>query len=749
MISRRPRRTLSGRTVRPSRPARTDSVVSPVAFASPSAVERLESRTLMAADVVISEFMAENDSTLADRDGAFSDWIELHNRGDDFQNLDGWFLTDSSAELTQWRLPAVTLFPGEYLTVFASNKDITTGTELHTNFALAQGGEYLALVRPDGVTVQHGYVPSYPNQSADVSYGLSEEGNAASTAVQPFTEPSPGAPNIPNAPAPVFSVDSRTFTGSISLALSLPPGAPAGSEIRYTTNRTLPTSTSTLYTGPITISNSTVVRALVTAPGRTPSPVVSRNYVALDASVQSFNSNLPVVIMDSFGGGFNDTTLTPVSAYFIDTAASDGRAEMLDAPDFAGRGGMRLRGQSSQGFPQQPYAFETWDENNGDKSVSILGMPAESDWILYAPYSEKSLMQNSLAYEWANRMGQYAVRTRYVELFVNTASGGRIDYAGDYRGVYIFMEKIKVDDDRVDIAKLDPGDNAEPDVTGGYIWKHDKDDAGERLFDAGGYSWNFHEPSQDEITPQQEDYLRGYLDEFTSVINGPSFADPVNGYARYIDVDSWIDHHIMVELTKNIDGFRISTYYHKDRNGKIKMGPVWDYNLSLGNADYNNGGSPTGWYNDLLSDNDYRYFRRLFQDPAFRQRYQDRWQELRRDVLSTPRLMADVDELTSLLSDNNGNYPVGNSPTQVSNNPVVRHYKKWAHLANDTWPNYYVDPSWINHVNWMKNWLQQRLAWWDSQYLAAPTITPAGGQVTAPQTVTITSTGGQSFVDTP
>lgn len=719
-----------------------------------NAPERLEGRTLLAADFVISEFMASNDNTLVDRFGVNSDWIEIHNRGNTAGSLEGYYLTDNSTDLGQWRFPAVSVPAGGYVLVLASGRNLATGgEELHTNFRLDSGGEYLALVRPDGFTVQHAYAPSYPNQTDDVSYGLTNAADPAS-AHQFFTQPTPGRTNVANAPEPVFSVESKTFTGSFALTLSLPPGAPAGAEIRYTTNRSLPTAASTLYTGPINISNSTVVRALVTAPGRTPSPVVSRTYVALDASVQSFNSNLPVVVVDTFGGGLNDVTLTPVSAYFIDTDASDGRAEMLDAPDFAGRGGLRLRGQSSQGFPKSPYAFETWDENDGDKSVSILGMPRESDWILYNPYSEKSLMQNQLAYLWSNRIGQYAVRTRYVELFVNASATGtaaKVDYAGDYRGVYIFMERIKIDGDRVDIEKLTPEDNTAPNVTGGYIWKKDKWDGNESGFSAGGQTYQYFEPSEEEITAEQAAYLSDYINDFNAALTGPNFKDPVNGYARYIDVDSWIDHHIMVEMTKNIDGFRLSTYYHKDRNGKITMGPIWDYNLSLGNADYLGGQNPTGWYRDALNDGEYPYWRRLFQDPAFAQKYQDRWQELRKDELSTERLMGDIDDAVRLLSDGNGNYPTGNNPQQPSNNPVVRNFKKWRVLGTYVWPNGYYDPQgrWIEDVNWMKNWLRQRVEWWDRQYLAMPAISPAGGAVTAPTQVTITSSGGTGFVDTP
>jgi hypothetical protein len=375
-------------------------------------------------------------------------------------------------------------------------------------------------------------------------------------------------------------------------------------------------------------------------------------------------------------------------------------------------------------------------------------MPSDSDWVLYAPYSEKTLMQNYLAYIWSNRLGQNAVRTRFVEVFMNTAANNKIDYAGDYLGVYILMEKIKVDDDRVDIAKLGPGDTTAPDITGGYIFAKDKPDPGESGFSAAGNDFRYVDPGPLDITPAQKTYLTNYLNEFYSVLNGANFADPVTGYAKYIDVDSFIDQHILTELTKNIDGFRISTYYSKDRNGKIKMGPAWDFNLSLGNADYNNGWIPTGWYYDLLGDYDYPFYRRLFQDPNFQQKYIDRWQEIRRDGFSNQQLNADIDGLVSQLSDGNGNYPVGTNPPQAANNPVVRNFQKWHILGVDTWPNWYTDPSWINQVNWMRDWLRQRVEWWDGQYLGAPTITPPGGAVTQPTQVTITASGSQTFTDT-
>ena len=152
------------------------------------------------------------------------------------------------------------------------------------------------------------------------------------------------------------------------------------------------------------------------------------------------------------------------------------------------------------------------------------------------------------------------------------------------------------------------------------------------------------EPEDGVITPQQKNWLRNHLNEFEAALYGPNFADPDDGYRKYIDVDSWVDTWLLVEMTKNIDGFRLSTYYHKDRDGKIKQGPAWDYNLSLGNGNYLRGAYPDGWYHDGIGAGDYPYWDRLFQDPAFEQQVIDRWNELRQTVWSTEALLADIDQ---------------------------------------------------------------------------------------------------------
>ena len=149
---------------------RTRRARRPQRLPAPLSFERLEPRLAMA--VVINEFVASNVDGITDQDGDRSDWIELKNTDAAPVDLTGWYLTDESANLTKWQLPATNLPAGEYLTIFASDKNrAVAGQELHTNFQLADEGEYLGLVMADGTTVAHEFA-SFPAQFEDVSYGI-------------------------------------------------------------------------------------------------------------------------------------------------------------------------------------------------------------------------------------------------------------------------------------------------------------------------------------------------------------------------------------------------------------------------------------------------------------------------------------------------------------------------------------------------------------------------------------------------
>jgi hypothetical protein len=523
-----------------------------------------------------------------------------------------------------------------------------------------------------------------------------------------FDVPTPGGPNqlgFPGvAPEPQYSHAPRARTSAFDLTLSV---ASATAQIRYTFDGTEPTAQSTLYTAPLPINVTRRLKAKSFESGLLPSRTVELFYVQLHSSIATASSDLPIVLLDTFGRGIGQGSLTEVSAIFIDNQA--GRASITGVPQFTGPCGLKIRGSSSTGFPKKQYAFETWDAYGDDKDFPVLGFPAESDWILFAPYTDKALMRDYLAYQWSNEIGRYAVRTKFCEVYLNT--GGGVMSSSHYQGLYIFMEKIKRGEDRVDIARLLASDNAEPEITGGYIIKKDRLDPGDSGFGTSrGQTLAWYEPKEDEVSPAQLNWFRSYMNQFETALYGASFRDPVVGYQAYIDRDSWIDHHIMVEVTKNIDGFRLSTFYFKDRGKRLDMGPVWDYNLTLGNANYLNGWIATGWYNPQLGEGDYPYWRRLFQDPDFEQAYADRWGELRREVFTTERLLQTVDDAAAII-----------------NESQARNYQRWPVLGTYVWPNWFIATTWQQELNWMKGWLEDRLEWFDTNYLPAPVFSQEGG----------------------
>jgi len=669
--------------------------------------------------VVINEVLASNSSTASDPQAQYDDWIELYNVGESAVDLAGCYLTDDLTRPTKWRIPtgnpaATTIAPAGYLLIWADGDIEDPG--LHAGFKLNEEGEEIALFAADGLTMIDGF--SFGPQYTDVSYGRYPDGGPD---LRFLTYPFAGAMNIlidEGIAEPVqFDVKSRMCTGPVTVTLTTPTEA---AEIYYTLDGKAPFSAprerpvGSLYTGPLTISRTTTVKAVAWRLGWRQSDVTTERYVFVGSDLRDFSSPLAIAVVDTYGKG---VSRSPVPAYtcFINVGEG-GRASINDAADFAGAGIINVRGKSSEGFPKHQYKLETQDEYGSDKDVSILGLPTESDWVLQGPYSDKSLMRNVLSYRWSNEMGQYAPRTRFIELFLN--SGDTSVTMSDYVGVYVLMEKIKISPNRVNIVELDASDNAEPEITGGYIIKKDKYDGDDVSFGTSrGQGLIYQDPNGRDLTQQQRDWIRSYFNSFEATLYGSSFADPVNGYAKFIDVGSYIDTHILVELTKNIDGFRLSTYMHKDRNGKLKQGPAWDYNLSLGNADYLTGWLPTGWYFNQLGDGDYPYWRRLFMDPEFKLAYADRWFALRRGLFDTDRLVGMVEDYATLLDE-----------------PAARNFNRWRILGQYVWPNWYIAKTFREEIAWMQQWLVSRLAWMDSQIAsefapAPPVFSRQGGHV--------------------
>ena len=439
---------------------------------------------------------------------------------------------------------------------------------------------------------------------------------------------------------------------------------------------------------------------------------------ALLSSIYGQNINftesvLPILKVNTKGRAIVNEPKILADLEIIDNGVGKINKVTDKANGYLGKTGIEFRGSTSQTFfPKKPYGFELWvDSTQTSRKVALLGMPAESDWVLNTSYNDKTFMRDVLAYDLANRMGRYATRTRYCEMMVN----------GNYEGIYILMEKIKRDKNRVDVSTLKTTDNTGDDVTGGYILKIDKTEGGKsRLWNTqlsvNGRNYTIpiqiEYPKLADITEQQFQYIKNYVTEFENSLKANDFQSPAAKWRSLSDIDSFVDYFLLTEVTKNVDGYRLSTYFYKEKDskgGKLKMGPAWDYNLSFGNADYSDGYKTSGFQykqNELLIPNNDTFFlspfwwERLATDSVFVKKVGSRWKVMKQTVFSPDRIDKWMDSTAAILQ------PI-----------TVRNFSRWTGvLGTKVWPNYYVGSTYQQEVNWMKTWIRQRIDWLDGQF---------------------------------
>lgn len=754
-------------------------------------------------------------------------------------------------------------------------------------------------------------------------------------------------------PAPVASPAGGVFLSNATVSLSLTGAVGA---IRVTMDGSMPGTNSPLYTVALAITNTTLVQARAFGTNGDAGELLAETYVLAETNLADFTSNLPLVILNTFGRAIAPGTNTPASVRVI-APGTGGRALLAGAADFDGRAAVKGRGYTSLRYPKRSFGLETRTASGEALEAGLLGLPKDADWILYAPYPDKTLLRDVLAYELSNKLGRYASRTRFVEVFVNDGAG-RLDRS-NYAGVYVLEEKVKRAPHRVAIQKLSPEDKAEPAITGGYIFKKDhlEEAGGEGAAEAPGrtktagwqlglpsgpggfpaepaafahlavpsvvsnaisivtnlvtatntvgsntvvgpawevtivgphtfvvtnmvsvtntsvatnlvvttnsvvatnvavnttpvlvtnalvaqqavagtnavattntvdavtavittttsiittttyrtnfvpatnlvsttnisfatnlvahtnaviitnmavaavpvYATNrvvvtnvlvfgppapspyverlvasgegfvtrqtnaffFSEPKPAKLTAEQKAWLKKHLDQFEAALHGPDFKNSTNGYAAYLDVDSFIDHHLFVEATKNIDGFRFSTFFTKDRGAKLKMEPIWDWNLSFGNAKGKQGHLWDRWYWHQLDDQQYSWFRRLFEDANFAQRYVDRWAEWRTNVFATAAVCGRIDEMAAQLKE-----------------AAARNFARWPILGDQVGPEHYAGKTWEEDLAYLKTWITNRLAWMDGQFVAPPAASIPGGVICPTNVVALTAPAGKVF----
>ena len=357
----------------------------------------------------------------------------------------------------------------------------------------------------------------------------------------------------------------------------------------------------------------------------------------------------------------------------------DGSAQPYQQGLFTGTIKIRGRGNSTWSMPKKGYRLKL------DTAAAVLDMPAHKDWVLLANYADKTLLRNAVGMELSRRVDMpWTPRQRHAEVYLND----------EYLGNYQIGEKIEVAPTRLAMTPLTTTDIAQPKVSGGYLIEADFLEymsVSDRYFDSTeGYHFVVQSPSASNLQPAQFNYISQYTQAVETAILSRNNS-PGTGYASLIDLDSMINWYLVEEVMKNVDSvFGSSVNLYKDRNAKMKMGPLWDFDLAAGNVDYEPlAMGPTGWYVQAQA----AWFEALFKDRDFRKRVKARW------AVVKPRMQG-IDA-----------YIVAQELRLA--NSQVENFKRWPILNESVWPNPVVLGSYPAEVSYLRDWLRRRINWMD------------------------------------
>lgn len=443
----------------------------------------------------------------------------------------------------------------------------------------------------------------------------------------------------------------------------------------------------------------------------------------------SFSSGLPIVSINTSGQTIQDGT--KINALMRVISNLSGLNKLSDsANNYYGFIGIEIRGATSSGYPQKSFNVETRSAQELSRNVSLLGMPEENDWALIGNYNDKTLLRNTFTYSLFTKMGQYAPRTRYCEVLIN----------GEYQGIYMLTEKIKRDNNRVDIKKFDANAVTGDAITGGFIFKNDIKDDDETSF-LSTYSergipgisevpFIYVYPKTDELTNAHKMYFPSFINSFENVLFGNQYTHPTNGYKKFIDVPSFVDYFILGEVSRSVDAYKKSKFYFKDvdsKGGLIHSGPPWDFDWAFKNIPEGNNQlecfygntDGSGWaYKVYLCNHSPKlpgWVPRLMQDPNFVNAVKTRYVSLRNTLLSNTAVNQTIDSLRSLYQES-----------------VTRHFQKWDILGKATGGSPEVDnqpATFEAAISQIKNWLRIRLEWLDKNMPGTVTAVTASANM--------------------
>lgn len=422
-------------------------------------------------------------------------------------------------------------------------------------------------------------------------------------------------------------------------------------------------------------------------------------FFSINIKAQTFtDSNLPIVVINT---DIDPNTNQPIE--IPDDPKVLATMKIIKRPDgsrnyltditnstylnYDGRIGIELRGSTSQSLPKKPYGFTTLKANNtSNNNVSLLGMPVENDWILNSLAFDPSCIRDYISYNLSRQIGDYATRTVYCEVVVNN----------EYKGLYILQEKIKSNVNRVNVIKMADTDNTLPNVSGGYITKADKTTGGDPIAWTmpsyiGSVDFIHELPKPENVTTQQNDYIKSQFLNLETTSNSHN-TDLASGYSSIIDVPSFIDYMLLAELASNVDSYQFSTYFHKDKEGKLRAGPIWDFNLAYGNDLFMWGYDRSKYDVWQFSNGDNegaKFWQDLFNDTTFKCYFSKRWNELTQtgQPFNYNSLEQFIDQTVNYISE-----------------AKIRENQKWGTIPNDA-----------VEINNLKLFLSNRIAWINSQ----------------------------------
>ena len=444
------------------------------------------------------------------------------------------------------------------------------------------------------------------------------------------------------------------------------------------------------------------------------------NYKPDNCDVRLYKTNLPIVFLRVDGQQIDRENRITARMKIISNADGVNYGDTLAHPgqtaDYDGYIALKYRGNSSfTNSDKKPYAIRPLDkplEEGGKKQkAAIMGMPADNDWALLAPYADKSMIRDALSFTLARPYFDFVPHMRHCELILD----------GTYYGVYIMSERVTAGKNRLNLK--DPGDNGDK-LTGGYLLEVDRND--EEVYtskhhpkdaDGNDVAWKnvyFQSKSMDwaEMTDAQRDYIQRQIDRMENSFAADNYKDPDEGYRKYIDVTSFIDYQLSTEFAHNVDGYRLSTniYKHRDSQDPRFKTSLWDMNLGFGNSDYYDGSRSDTWIYDsnatLISANDNSlvpfWWARMMSDENYVDALKKRWTEYRHGAYSDENITATIDSLTTLLN---------------AQGAQERNFKAWPRWGQYVWPEKYVAENYDQEIAYIKNWIKRRLKFMDRALL--------------------------------